>query len=318
MRFRNFANLVILFSALFNVVLAQESKTQNSVDSTSFRTLQGEEVPELVVYERLFKMADTFEKEADEQEQLGDWRKAATLRTHFQQQALLSDRKAQQLKEIVSNFQQEVADLKEQAEQIRALLKSDLFDTNLAAQLRTIKEQRRQLWQKYRDVLQQSFGKKSFERFRKFVQEKFVAKMRQKQVENKRRQSNGVSGFSDLWSGSSIYYNENTNVVYGYSWTFDYDNGGGGGGPYFTENTPYWSDTCDWEEGRNCNAVSTEPIITDGEGIVVGSVGYTIGCQGEVDVTVYANVAEPDGDYSIDSYHELGVWAIRLLDSISR
>jgi hypothetical protein len=113
----NVISIFVLMLVVSSIVFGQENLKSKQRQIKDFKPLissQGNEIPENIVFERLFKSVNSYNKEAEKQMALGFSLRAITLQTHFKRNGQLDDNQAQKLVEIAEGFQQEVDAIKKQ------------------------------------------------------------------------------------------------------------------------------------------------------------------------------------------------------------
>lgn len=218
MKIKMTARLFTVF-VLIGVIIFTQQRLQFAQQITDkpikFVSSQGEEVPENVIFERLFESINYFSTEADKQEKSGFPQRAKALRTYYQRKASLNIEQVQKLKELAEDFQKEVNTLKEQKIKIESSLNRQSDENGSLTELYKIYEKRGGLWSKYRDLLHNNFGDEKFEEIRRSLQENIAGKIKRTIAYPKRHPD---------FTAKEISNNSQVFTFYNYSYTdLDYD-----------------------------------------------------------------------------------------------
>lgn len=233
---------------------------------------QTNEIPESIAYEQLFRMINSFEKEARKQEGQGFKSRAETLRGTFREMLRLDNQQFGKLKEASSNFSDKASRLKLKAKKLNG---SKSSKAKKSGEMEKIEKEYKQLPLMYRDSLQRVLGKQDFELFAKSVQEKIAAKMT--------RHFDTVSHL--LFVGySTISYNSSNGEIIGYS---------------ATPNEGY---SCDLEEGHYCIGTGVYAVLSsDAQGTLDADSSET--CNTTAEVYLYYSDAAPAVRYCVNANH---------------
>lgn len=293
--------MFVVFAVAFGQQTSKSEQPQIE-ESKPFISSQGNEIPENVVFERLFKSVNSLNREAEKQMEAGFPQRAYALQNHYKKSAQLDESQAQKLKDIAEAFQQEIDVIKKQKSKVAASLKEQPDNVKLLKRVDKFYKARGQLWLKYRDLLNEAFGLKKFQQFRLFLQEKFASKIKSNKAEIKKhprftfdKSLNSSSAmFSYSYSYSDVSYDVDTDVVFGSSATWI--EGGGWFYPEFSN-----GGSCDPEDSYCWNvslvAVMSEP---DGDNPTPES-GQ--GCDGYVEAYLYPNSETEEGEYYVGGEH---------------
>lgn len=174
------------------------------------RENQASQVSENIAYSQLFRMMNSFEKEAQKQENKGFASRAEALRGTFQKMLRLDDWQFGKLKAASSNFLDEASRLKSRAKKLNS---SEISQAKKAGEMTKIENKFNQLPLDYRENLRMIFGSDRFERFDKSLQEKIVSRIRYRE---------NPETHSVLLTMSLIEYDETSDEVLGYSTTDEF------------------------------------------------------------------------------------------------
>ncbi|MGI8786229.1 MAG: hypothetical protein ACR2HG_00525 [Pyrinomonadaceae bacterium] len=253
-----------------NKSLAQSEANTQTSDFP--RQNQSSEIPESVAYRQLFRMINSFEREAQKQASQGFAGRAETLRNTFRKKLQLDDELFNKLKEASSNFSDEVSRLKSKAKKLN---NSKISKAKKTGEMEKIENENNQLPLMYRENLRKVFGDKDFERFAESLREKIAAKMIYR---------------LDAESKPSFI---------GYS-TIDYDPASGEIMGYSA--TPNDGTDCDWEEGHSCVGTWVEATLSsDAEGNLDTESSET--CNSDAEVFLYSSGSLPGVEYCVDGDH---------------
>ena len=131
-------------------------------------SFQTPEISESIVYQQLFRLILSFEREADKQTNTGHLQRADFLRSYFQTKARLTSEQSSTLKNYAGSFGNEVKKIEKRYETARQAKNENLFLLDKLAR------ERNQLLLEYRNRLRNVLGENSFENLDKFLQEKIA------------------------------------------------------------------------------------------------------------------------------------------------
>lgn len=264
---------LLLILGIYGLWITDESFAQSQTDSQNLdsQTNQTKAIPENIAYAQLFRIINSFEKEAAKQESQGYADRAKILRNTFQKKLGLTDKQFAELKETSSNFSGQLSRLKLKAKKIKAFKKSQARKNG---EVEKIEGQYNQLPLIYRESLRKVFGAQDFELFAKSFQEKIAAKMSYRFDEQSRLLFIGYS---------TITYNSAGGEIIGYSTT---PNDGAG---------------CD-EEYPICIGTGVYATLSgDEEGVLDSDSSET--CNVDSDVFLYYSGSLPEVRYCVDASH---------------
>ena len=171
---------IILVLAIAVTTLAFGSQSQVTRNWFGFEPQANANIPDHILYDRLFRMIISFKRKAESQTISGE--KAIGLTNYFKNRANLNDEENRILQSVALEYIQELAPIDAQARTIITQTRQTFPNSVVPreqpppAELVNLQEQRNALALRYRDQLQYALGADGFAKFDEFVQRDFASR----------------------------------------------------------------------------------------------------------------------------------------------
>ena len=132
---------------------------------------------ENLVYEQLFRMINSFEKQADKYDSQGKRSEAERLRSYFRRKVGLNTEQEEILKKTAKDFLSETEKLEKLSARIVKNEESTGIKRKNSPQFKKLKEYRENLSLTHLQRIEDDFGSAEFAKFSKFIEKDFAAKL---------------------------------------------------------------------------------------------------------------------------------------------